>query len=302
MAMYRCDTLIKNLRLQSGLTQSQLADGIVTKETISRIERGLHVPTTIIMGRLLERLCVDPQKYVSAIISADDFKLNNMKLEFESLYHAKKFKEAHMLAGAFDKSCGDNRYHRQYVKTMYANLALSDEQDFEKVLKISYDGLRMTFPDFELCKLKYYVFSNTEISFINLIAAVFYMREDYVKAITILKDTIESLERGYLEATEQSKVYLYLTSNLTLYTMQAERYEECYDLCKLGITHSKKLKETLALPNFYTRLGASAFKLGRIEEAKRAVDLARHLYAGLERDRELEDLNNWQLKEIGFDY
>src|SRR5690242_7298382 len=50
---------VRDLRLQRGLTQEELAGSRFTKEYLSQIERGVSRPTRTTIAWLAERLCAD---------------------------------------------------------------------------------------------------------------------------------------------------------------------------------------------------------------------------------------------------
>ena len=53
---YKLPELIRQLRIEKGLTQEQLAEGICSPVTISRIENGTQQPSNKVLGLLLDRL------------------------------------------------------------------------------------------------------------------------------------------------------------------------------------------------------------------------------------------------------
>ncbi len=59
MYYYSCGQLIKKLRKNGGLTQEELADGICSVSTISRIENDRQVPHLKKMEALLQRLGIE---------------------------------------------------------------------------------------------------------------------------------------------------------------------------------------------------------------------------------------------------
>src|SRR5207253_4161391 len=62
---------LRQLRIQSGLTQTDLAAGRFSKEYVSQIERGKTRPTQETIDWLAERLGVDPN-FLSSGLSADE--------------------------------------------------------------------------------------------------------------------------------------------------------------------------------------------------------------------------------------
>lgn len=59
MEKYAIGEIIRHLRKEQNLTQEELADGICSSVTISRIESGTQMPSDRIINQLLERLGSD---------------------------------------------------------------------------------------------------------------------------------------------------------------------------------------------------------------------------------------------------
>ena len=87
---------MRALRVAAGLTQTELADGRVSKEYISQIERGKTRPTETMIAWLAERLGVDPAFLAVGVSTEERTKVETLLARAEALT------EAHQYADAID--------------------------------------------------------------------------------------------------------------------------------------------------------------------------------------------------------
>ncbi|MDR2167711.1 MAG: helix-turn-helix transcriptional regulator [Clostridiales bacterium] len=104
MRKIRSDLLIKRLRQERGLTQERLSRGICSLSTLSKIERGEHVPTFWVFKQLMQRLGENPGKYWFGVATLEDRQIVRQRDEIERLLWentAESNDEAEKLMGNF---------------------------------------------------------------------------------------------------------------------------------------------------------------------------------------------------------
>lgn len=74
MAYFIFGPTIKEIRQQSDLSQTELAEGICTQALVSRIENGLTIPNAILLKDLCRKLNVS----VDFVLSGDTFLSNDL--------------------------------------------------------------------------------------------------------------------------------------------------------------------------------------------------------------------------------
>jgi tetratricopeptide (TPR) repeat protein len=85
---------VRALRIEAGLTQSELAAGRFSKEYISQIERGKTRPTPETIAWLAERLSADPAYLARGVSSEERTKLEAVLARAEALSEAHRYPEA----------------------------------------------------------------------------------------------------------------------------------------------------------------------------------------------------------------
>ena len=85
---------VRSLRVAAGLTQTELAEGRVSKEYISQIERGKTRPTEDTIAWLAERLGVDPDFLAVGVSTEERTKVETLLARAEALSEAHQDAEA----------------------------------------------------------------------------------------------------------------------------------------------------------------------------------------------------------------
>ena len=92
---------LRDLRVERGLTQQELAGEHCTKEYVSQIERGRTRPTTEMLERLAERLSVDRDYLERGVSSVDYERAEALVARIEALVTGKRYDEAVEASGGF---------------------------------------------------------------------------------------------------------------------------------------------------------------------------------------------------------
>ena len=88
MALYNIGNFIKQRREELGITQNELAEGLCSLPTLSRIESGSHVPHGNTLRSLLQRL-----GYSDALMllpaSREEFENSRLQVKIRQLYNTR---------------------------------------------------------------------------------------------------------------------------------------------------------------------------------------------------------------------
>lgn len=85
MSIYYFGSIIKKRREQLQCTQEDLADGICSVPTLSRIENGERMPSKSNLEMLLQRLGYS-DNMVDIYIDEDEFRVHNLKYQIRQAY------------------------------------------------------------------------------------------------------------------------------------------------------------------------------------------------------------------------
>lgn len=98
---------IKYLRKKRGLTQQQLAEGHMTRNMLSQIERGAALPSMQTIEHMAAVLCVDPSVFFKCGIAIEQIEAKEALDEIKRYYADKKYAMCIRLASANTVRIGD---------------------------------------------------------------------------------------------------------------------------------------------------------------------------------------------------
>ncbi|EEM41800.1 Transcriptional regulator, Xre [Bacillus thuringiensis serovar sotto str. T04001] len=93
MEFYNLGIIIKELRKKKNMSQSELCHGICSQSQISKIEKGIIYPSSILLYQLSERLGIDPN-YIFALTKNKKIKyIENVKCVMRDCVKQKEYNE-----------------------------------------------------------------------------------------------------------------------------------------------------------------------------------------------------------------
>ena len=102
MKAYNIGDCIRQLREEQNVNQEDLCHGLCNKSTLSRIERGCHVPSIGAIALLLQRLGVNEDS-LSFLLGTTEMEISNLHKEIEALNAQKKYDEALQKIGQMEQ-------------------------------------------------------------------------------------------------------------------------------------------------------------------------------------------------------
>lgn len=187
---------IKKRRLELGLTQEQLCEGICEPITISRLENGKQTPSRNRINALLERLDMPADRYY-ALLSKNELDIDALQKEITSLNirfrkaSPEEQPEIRELALKAHKKLekiidNDDSLSRQFILRSRVIIGSENgEYSFEEKIKMLTDAIRMTAPRFDLDNIINGLYTTDEIKIINQLASAYSMAGKSMDAIVI---------------------------------------------------------------------------------------------------------------------
>lgn len=294
---------IRELRLRAGLTQEQLAEGVCSPVSVSRIETGKQMPSKQVLDALLARLgsgtyelcdvfvpdererrLVHQLQDVQGLISAGDALgaqrlLDQMGLEQKPTY------------GPNGRPV-DYPELEQTKKIVSTALLLARKTDYPLALHTIEDAVRLTKPDIDFDDLRDELLSPREANALGIRVVVLHRIGRTIDAIRFGEELMRSLERHRSGLAEYRVVQITLAFNLAQCLYSQQRFQESYAYVRKAKNLSMRCAEQVLLPEIFA-LEARAFqRMGRVEEARSIRDavvpymelLGKHEYARRLRD------------------
>lgn len=236
---------IKKRRLELGLTQEQLCEGICEPITISRLENGKQTPSRNRINALLERLDMPADRYYALLskheldidalhkeIIAYNIRTNKASAEEIPQIRALALDAHRKLEAIMD---ADDTLSRQLI--LRSSVVIGTENGpycFEEKISMLTDAIRMTNPRFDLDDIGRGLYTTDEIKIINQLALAYSQAEKHLNAIGIF-DQLSKYIRKHFRNIPLSRAKL----NIVLYNYARElriieQYQQAIEVAEEG--------------------------------------------------------------------
>ena len=233
MPLYQVGAIIKNQREELGLTQEELADGICSVPTLSRIESGLNQPNKNHLEMLLQRL---GYSFASSDVLTDkqQFMSHEMKNKVREAYVEQDYPLAMKHLRSFDMlSHSTSHIDKQFSMLYHTLLDQSQCTNAEKLKQLE-TALLLTCPKYKTARIPH-VLSYEEIILLNNIAICYEKDGNSDLAISILTALKDYYQRHIVSNEETLRTEPMILYNLSKMLGLYGRYDECIAICDLGI-------------------------------------------------------------------
>lgn len=272
MSLYNVGNFIKQKRVELGITQEELCEGICSVTTLSRLENGEQTPRSSNVRALLQRLGYSGALFFQTA-GKEEFEITELQIELRQTYNLHDYGKSQSLLAKLEEyksSFSDTDF--QFYQIMYAVMHKKDLSNFE-VIKMLENALRLTHPKYSIKNLPK-VLTYEEATALNNIAAHLGLEREYDEAIKILFHLKDYYERRVVDIQEAQRALPTILYNLSKFLGLSGRYDECISVCNQGIRIAKESGRSRCLARTLYNLSWALVKLGRpcdIEPARQAA-------------------------------
>jgi len=271
--------IIKSRRKDLDCSQEDLSFGICSVSTLSKIERGLQIPTRATFEALMERLGVSPHLYPSFSNEKDraSFELQH---EFNEAYAKSDYAEAERVLNELDGMSDLDRAHESFILT--SRLLLKQRKrllepkdaikEFEQIIKLY-------IRNFSIGKIKKYLLTKNDINLLNALAVAYYESGDSQTAIKILYELAEFIRNKVTDREGFSIIYTKILYNLSSYVGMSNNHEEVLRICTIAIEDCVKYSRYRYFSHLIFNKGCSLINLGRETEGHECIKASYYICA-----------------------
>lgn len=237
--------VIRQRRLELGLTQEQLCEGICEPVTISRMENGKQTPSRSRVMALLQRLGLPDDRYY-ALLNKKELELDALQKEVVSCNvryehasqeeRARVREEALKAVGRLERAMEqDDSISRQIVLRSRLLLGKEDgKYDFEEQIQMLTEAIRLTVPRFDPEEIGACLYSYDEIKIINQIANTYSRFGQHKKAVDIFSQLLKYIQK-HAKLVSSTKAHLPMVAfNYAREMGILKRYEDAIEVAELG--------------------------------------------------------------------
>ena len=303
--------LIRDLRKAKKMTLEQLCTGDSFSETdgaicdageLGKYERGERTPQWDRFEKIMQRLGEDPSKYYQGYaITPKDKELAEKKRQLKRLLRkdkpeneTKNIEQAEVLVTELenDKYCSSDKHNKQVLLYAKAMLAYY-RKEYHDMYNHAFEGIQITKPLFQEDNIDTYSLFFDEILLINLIGIALFYISTIEKSTDVFKSLLKCLDNGYVDEDEKSKTYIRIMFNLSNNLAQSGQYEECINVCEVGVELCEKQQHSYHLPLFLFNQGACLMFTNQKKEGISILKDTRALFKAHKRFNELSHLDNF---------
>ena len=229
-------SFFKRERKFSGLSQKELAQGICSVKTISRIETGRQIPSPAQFSMLIERLGVSGFSYADFF---DTTSINQLELKKLILIDLDRgdLEDVPRKLCEFRDNITDNKWEEQFFDFAMGWFCYKSNPDPELFLKVCEEtlkksGLLIKDKNFDY-KSRY--FTENECRICNMAAVLMYEMQDVEQSITLLNSLISNQSMGKTVLNSYWKVNAVLCNNAAVC-----EYKQYPDMARHHIKKAEK--------------------------------------------------------------
>lgn len=274
MSVYNIGKFIKNRRTEMGITQQELAEGICSTVTLSRIENGENPPTQKHIRALLQRLGYSdaPLMFMTDQVEAD---IARLQFEIITVLALGDYNKAEPMIDSLEKlkdnfSNMDMLFY-EVVSTIFSFRDKGTPRDVA-IVRIE-RALRVVHPNYSPQKLPL-ALTYIEAVALNNIANCHYRLGNLEEAIRYYKHIQHFYEDVVQDPNEAKRLLPMIYYNLSKMLGLLGRYDECIEICDRGIRYGKKVRRFANMPETLFNKAWSMVrrnKPGDLEAAKQAA-------------------------------
>lgn len=241
--------IIRSLRKRAHMTQEELAEGICSPISVSRIENGTQMPSNTVLEALLSRLGTSTYQICNIYYQTDkQLAFAREADQAAELLRAGRLAEAKDRLTVLEKNADSDAVNMQYYLLLSAAVTLYEETDMEKVLSVLYKAIELTKPALDLQDFRNELLSVREANILNVIAAALFRSDEAVQAIHLAEELYCSLKKHVSAVAGYRLLQVNVAFNLAQYMEKEHRYREALIYCEEAEELSINSQEQMLLP------------------------------------------------------
>ena len=261
MPIYQFGYIIKQRREELGYTQEDLADGICSVPTLSRIENGERLPSKDHFEMLLQRLGFS-EAILYTYVDKNTLFLHEQRFNIRQAVMEGRLEQARKMLDEYEKKADMNAPLERQFLLLYRTLVNASAYSIEESLNRFEEAIRMSCPKYSEHFFPR-VLSYEEIVLLNNIAGCYYLMQNMPRAIRILKHIKKYYENSIINSEEKLRTQTMVLYNLSKFLGLAGNYDECIEVCDQAI---KIARETGRCNSLALTLYNRAWSLSKRQE------------------------------------
>ncbi|WP_000395481.1 helix-turn-helix domain-containing protein [Bacillus cereus] len=244
---------IKELRIKKNISQSELCHGICSQSQISKIEKGVIYPSSILLYQLSERLGIDPNNIFALTQNKRLKYVENVKYVIKDCLKQKQYKELYEIVKK-EKNLNNfqTKDEKQFLMWHEAIAIFMVDKSIKTALDFLNNALKLTLTNSDFL-------SEREIDIMQTMAIFYAENKEYEKSINIFKRCLTNFNK--LDFPRDKEIKLKLMLNLAKCFDFTYQYEEAIKYIDKGIKLAINLHTLYLLGELFYLKGQCLLKM-----------------------------------------
>lgn len=306
---------MKQRRIELGLSQDAVCEGICETATLSRLENGRQIMAYNRVKALMQRLNMPDDRFY-ALLSKQEMELDNAQKELSACVNRfacaqgeqkRQMRELalehlHRLESLAEKDDTITQQDILRYKVLFGHEHGPYSQ--KECLNMLLCALRLTVPNFNLEKLSVRRYSMQETQIFNQIAGTYSRSGDHPQALRLYEQLFAYVSKHDDCLSTYAPHFTLIAHNYARELGLSKYYHESVEIAEQGRRVSVKYGYYQFLPGFLYIAGEGYYHLGEERKSKKLMVRAHYLYEELEDERNLrlidQDIKNWFNLDLDF--
>ncbi|PHF30011.1 transcriptional regulator [Bacillus wiedmannii] len=261
---------IKELRIKKNISQSELCHGICSQSQISKIEKGVIYPSSILLYQLSERLGVDPNNIFALTQNKKLKYIENVKYVIKDCIRQHQYTELYEIVTK-EKNLNNfqTKEDKQFLLWHEAIAIYLVNNSIKSALTLLKNALKLTLTNIDFL-------SEREIDIMQTMAIFHAENKEYKKSINILRRCLTNFNK--LDFPRDKEIKLKIIYNLSKCLSYTCQYEEALKYIDKGIQLAINLNTLYLLGELYYGKGSNLLKLKQSNDENVANNMKTALF------------------------
>jgi len=243
MEFYDLGITIKDIRIKKNISQSELCHGICSQSQISKIEKGMIYPSSILLYQLSERLGIDPNNIFALTQNKKLKYVQNVKYVMRDCAKQKQYKELYEIVKQEKKQNNfQSKEDKQFLIWHEAIAIFEVNRSTKTALTLLNHALELTLTNSDFL-------SEREIDIMQTMAIFYAEHKEYEKSINILRRCLTNFNK--LDFPRDKEIKLKIILNLAKFLDLTYQHEEAIKYLDKGIKLAINLDTLYLLGELY---------------------------------------------------
>lgn len=294
---------IRQRRLDLGLTQEEVCNGICEPITLSRIENGKQTPSRSRINAILQRLDLPDDRYY-ALLSKDELEIEALEKEIVACNATRQQEECLKKLTQLEKlSRPDDHLTQQFILRSKALLgSINGQYSTDEQIELLMRAIQLTVPSFSLDEIEGHLYTKDEIKIINQIANVYSDSGNNKKAADIFYQLLKYVRKHYQETITSTGILPLILYNYARVLDLCGRYEEGAQLALEGKDACIKYGHFQLLSGCIEIYAECNHFLGNDAESTKAYRQAYYICQAIGWQKDLEITKQEAKKYLGLEF